>query len=403
MPILGSSASQSGRIPDTATITGVTAGNGQATITFTEPTYKGKGTVTYTVTSSPSGITASGASSPIVITGLANGTSYTFTVATVSVNGVSTSSSASSSVTPITPTAGFVAGGLASNGSSRLATISKVTFSNDSISTLGAGLSEARYTLTAHSNSGTAGYICGGYGSNHTSIINKLTYSADSVSTLSPGLSAVSSESAGFANSGSHGYVVGGINQSFNNWGNRIERTSYSDDTTSGINMSSGSFGRELSGASNNGVAGYAFGGFENPSGSNTIMKFNFSNNTAASIAATISSSVGKSSASANSGTAAYIGGGYNFSGVRNTIDKLAFSNDTRSILGNTLSTNRARSSGFANSGTASYFASGDANLGSGGTTTVDKVVFSNDTRSSLGTNISYQANSAGFANSGVL
>jgi hypothetical protein len=46
MPLIGSSASQSGKIPGTATITGVTAGNGQDTVAFNEPAYKGKGAVT---------------------------------------------------------------------------------------------------------------------------------------------------------------------------------------------------------------------------------------------------------------------------------------------------------------------------------------------------------------------
>jgi len=375
-------------------------------LTFTAPDSKLPIT-SYTVTSSPSiSLSTSGTTSPVTVTGtFADGQAYTFTIAANNLNGTSSASSASNSITPVIPKAGFMAGGLASNGSTRLNTISKVTFSNDSTTTLGAGLSQARYTHSAHSNSGTAGYVCGGYTNSHTSIIDKVTYSSGSVSTLSPGLAATSYEGAGFANSGSHGYVVGGQNQSFNQWGNYIQRTSYSDDTTSGISMSSGSFSQELSGASNNGVAGYTFGAFQSPSPSATIMKFNFSNNTAASISATLSTSVGKSLASANSGTAAYIGGGGNFwsGSVRSSIDKLTFSNDTRSTLGNTLSANRARGSGFANSGTASYFASGDSGVGSGGTTTVDKVIFSNDTRSTLSSNISYQANSAGFADSGAL
>jgi hypothetical protein len=101
MPLIGSSASQSGRIPGTATITGVTAGNGQVTVAFNEPAYKGKGAVTYTVTSSPSGISATGSSSPIIVTGLSNGTSYTFTVtATTSYGVTGPASAASNSITP---------------------------------------------------------------------------------------------------------------------------------------------------------------------------------------------------------------------------------------------------------------------------------------------------------------
>ena len=54
----------------------------------------------YTITSSPSGITATGKSSPIVVTGLTNGTAYTFTAIATNTNGTSIASSASASVTP---------------------------------------------------------------------------------------------------------------------------------------------------------------------------------------------------------------------------------------------------------------------------------------------------------------
>jgi len=104
MPIIGSSASQSGRVPGVPTSISATAGNGQAVVSFTAPAFTGKGgTVTYTATSSPGNFTASGNSSPLTVTGLSNGTSYTFTVR-ASVNGVNGSvSGASAGVTPVNP------------------------------------------------------------------------------------------------------------------------------------------------------------------------------------------------------------------------------------------------------------------------------------------------------------
>jgi invasion protein IalB len=77
------------------------ASDKQATVNFTAPANDGGSAVTsYAVTSSPGGITATGSASPIVITGLTNGTAYTFTVTAVNAVGASALSAASNSVTP---------------------------------------------------------------------------------------------------------------------------------------------------------------------------------------------------------------------------------------------------------------------------------------------------------------
>jgi Concanavalin A-like lectin/glucanases superfamily/Fibronectin type III domain len=74
----------------------------QATISFTTPASNGGSAITsYTVTSSPGGFTATGTSSPLTVTGLTNGTSYTFTVHATNINGNGVESVASNSVTPI--------------------------------------------------------------------------------------------------------------------------------------------------------------------------------------------------------------------------------------------------------------------------------------------------------------
>ena len=88
--------------PDAPTIGTATAGNANASVTFTAPSNIGGGAITgYTVTSSPGGFTGTGASSPITVTGLTNGTSYTFTVTATNAFGTSRSSSASNSVSPV--------------------------------------------------------------------------------------------------------------------------------------------------------------------------------------------------------------------------------------------------------------------------------------------------------------
>jgi methionine-rich copper-binding protein CopC len=88
--------------PAAPTIGAATAASSTSvTITFTPPADDGGDAITsYTVTSSPGGITATGSSSPITVTGLTTGTAYTFTVRATNTVGSSTASNSSNSVTP---------------------------------------------------------------------------------------------------------------------------------------------------------------------------------------------------------------------------------------------------------------------------------------------------------------
>ncbi|MCM0041958.1 MAG: hypothetical protein NBV61_04245 [Algoriphagus sp.] len=89
-------------VPGAPTSPVATAGNAQASVAFTAPVSDGGGAITgYTVTSSPGNITATGAGSPLVVTGLTNLTSYTFTVVATNATGNSVASAASAAVTII--------------------------------------------------------------------------------------------------------------------------------------------------------------------------------------------------------------------------------------------------------------------------------------------------------------
>jgi hypothetical protein len=92
--------------PGTPTGVGAIAGDGQASVTWTAPASTGGAAITgYTVTSSPGGLTATttGATSAIV-TGLTDGTAYTFTVTATNLVGTGSASSPSSPVTPVAET-----------------------------------------------------------------------------------------------------------------------------------------------------------------------------------------------------------------------------------------------------------------------------------------------------------
>ena len=86
-------------VPQAPTIGAVTAGNALATVAYTTNATGGSAITTFTATSTPDSLTGTGAS-PITVSGLTNGTSYTFAVTATNANGTSAASAASSAVVP---------------------------------------------------------------------------------------------------------------------------------------------------------------------------------------------------------------------------------------------------------------------------------------------------------------
>jgi len=91
--------------PTIGTATDAAAG-GTVSVTFSAPSCVGNGSLTYSVKSTPGCITGTGASSPVTVSGLTNGTSYTFMAFGVTPGGTGPASASSNSVTPTAPVIG---------------------------------------------------------------------------------------------------------------------------------------------------------------------------------------------------------------------------------------------------------------------------------------------------------
>ncbi|MFC1777576.1 M6 family metalloprotease domain-containing protein [Pseudomonadota bacterium] len=88
-------------VPGAPTIGATTAGDEEATVTFTPPASNGGASITsYTATASPGGLTGSAAGSPITIAALTNGVTYTFSVKATNTAGEGPASGPSNPVMP---------------------------------------------------------------------------------------------------------------------------------------------------------------------------------------------------------------------------------------------------------------------------------------------------------------
>jgi hypothetical protein len=95
--------------------------------------------------------------------------------------------------------AGYFAGGRNFTTNANLSTVDKYSFSDDSRTTLGTGLSAAKFGVIGLSNSTVAGYVGGGTDGSYLTTIEKFAYPSDTRSTLGTGLSTARATPAGFA------------------------------------------------------------------------------------------------------------------------------------------------------------------------------------------------------------
>ncbi|MGS0763922.1 fibronectin type III domain-containing protein [Syntrophomonas curvata] len=188
---------ESGRIqkgiPSAPTGVTATAGDRQATVSFTAPASDGGSAVTgYTVTSDPAGGIDSNAGSTglsHVITGLTNGTAYTFTVTATNSIGTGAASAPSAAVTPVgapgAPT------GVTATAGDRQATVSFTAPASDG------GSAVTGYTVTSDPAGGIDSNA-GSTGLSHviTGLTNGTAYTFTVIATNSIGTGAASAPSA---------------------------------------------------------------------------------------------------------------------------------------------------------------------------------------------------------------
>ena len=148
--------------PNAPTIGTATGGNTTASVAFTAPTHVGGSAISsYSAISSPQGVIASAASSPISVTGLTNGTAYTFAVWATNTYGPSAYSASSGSVTP--NVYAYFGGGMRND--TRTADIQRVAFGTSGNAASFASLTQARSYVGACSSS-TRGVWAGGRNTN---------------------------------------------------------------------------------------------------------------------------------------------------------------------------------------------------------------------------------------------
>lgn len=117
-------------VPDAPTIGTATAGDTSLSVTFTAPSDVGGDAITEFVASASDGtnvIGGTGTSSPVTITGLTNGTSYTASVAATNGYGTGPLSSSTSSVSPQQSIAFFMGG---ESSSARVNSIDKIVITS---------------------------------------------------------------------------------------------------------------------------------------------------------------------------------------------------------------------------------------------------------------------------------
>jgi hypothetical protein len=291
---------------------------------------------------------------------------------------------------------GYFGGGY--DGSNHINTINRLDFSNETFSAPGNNLSQVRQGLGG-TQSSSYGYFAGGsdpaVSPSYVATVDRIDFSSETMST--PGNNLPSGrKDIGTSQSSSYGYFGGGYDGS--NHINTINRLDFSSETFSapGNNLSQVRQGLAATQSSSYGYFGGGSDPAVSPSYVATVDRIDFLNETA-SLPGNNLPSGRKDIGTVSSSSYGYFGGGYDGSNHINTINRLDFSNETFSAPGNNLSQVRQGLGGVSGgasyrikgSRTYGYFGGGDTAPGApGSVATVDRIDFSNETTSAPGNDL---------------
>ncbi len=178
-------------VPGVPTSASATAGNAQAVVSWSAPASNGGSTITaYMVTASPGGRTCGWSSGALscTVTGLTNGTSYTFTVTATNAVGSSSPSPTSDAVTPAT-LPGAPTSVTGSSGDEHVHVSWFAPVSNG-------GAAITAYTVTASPGGRTCGWSSGPLSCTVTGLTNGTSYTFTVTATNSAGTSSAGTSSA---------------------------------------------------------------------------------------------------------------------------------------------------------------------------------------------------------------
>jgi hypothetical protein len=249
--------------------------------------------------------------------------------------------------------AGYVAGGYHGGSPATSENIDKLTYSNDTAALMTPTLSLRRHAPAGMQDSGVAGYFAGGDNegtASYQTINDRLVFSTATCSTTTA-MSTGGDTTASFSNSGTAGYLLGGYGAGGGAAGykDEVDKFAFPSDTLSVLTALPATVAW-ADGFADVGVSGYHCGGWESVAQNvATIYKWAFSNDARTTSSGSLSVADSQQTSGANSGSAGFVFAGY--SGGATWVNKFTFPTDTRSSL-TAMGGSQYGAAGFANEGT---------------------------------------------------